>query len=195
MFFLLVGLVTEYYTGQSMPDQVYTIASLLLSSPLLKLLSSSLLSPLLSLLPLPLSLLLSPRCPTRSTRCCRRSVLSSKRRWKARPPVCAFTLRVRGEGGSCKRERLSRLRFYHLLLPTLSIASSERGDDEGRRRKACGPRLLFTHLLLPRRDDGRVFISIYTHTAVYVCVDRRLRWCQRSCAIIVHGPLRGAPPT
>jgi hypothetical protein len=25
MFFLLVGLVTEYYTGQSMPDQVYTM--------------------------------------------------------------------------------------------------------------------------------------------------------------------------
>ena len=25
MFFLVTGLVTEYYTGQSMPDQVYTM--------------------------------------------------------------------------------------------------------------------------------------------------------------------------
>ena len=25
MFFLIVGLITEYYTGQSMPDQVYTL--------------------------------------------------------------------------------------------------------------------------------------------------------------------------
>ena len=63
MFFLLVGLVTEYYTGQSMPDQVYTIASLLLSSPLLKLLSSSLLSPLSS----PLSLTFTALSPPLST--------------------------------------------------------------------------------------------------------------------------------
>jgi hypothetical protein len=25
MFFILVGLITEYYTGQSVPQQVYTL--------------------------------------------------------------------------------------------------------------------------------------------------------------------------
>ena len=25
MFFIVTGLITEYYTGQSMPDQVYTM--------------------------------------------------------------------------------------------------------------------------------------------------------------------------
>ena len=25
MFFIIVGLVTEYYTGQSLPEQVYTL--------------------------------------------------------------------------------------------------------------------------------------------------------------------------